>query len=165
MQKPSFQLEYPLIINTFAEPQLPRGGKGGGLIKLQNAFTQKLSKEVTQILRSPWKTRRGLVIPSKESAPLQGGGVRIDATFVYSDLVQSSLLVDEFQQRTAAKVLKAFIRSCSRIFTRNKGKIGGIDGDRVLGIFQGVDQIDRAVKAAFQINYMVEGVLKDRLDS
>ena len=66
---------------------------------------------VKDILSESWNITEGQGVPKSENVKLAGGAVRLDATVLYADMVQSSYLATEFQQRTAAKVMKAFLKS------------------------------------------------------
>ena len=76
-----------------------------------------LSNEVTQLLKQSWKVRDGQVIPTTDSIALSGGAVKLHATVLYADLAQSSHLATDFQQRTAAKVIKIFLYCMCRLIT------------------------------------------------
>jgi len=122
-----------------------------------------LGTQVGSILRQKWRIRKGLKVPTPESIALSGGGVRFEGTVLYADLAQSSLLATDFQQRTAAKTIKSFLLCCSRIITKNKGKVTSFDGDRVMGIFQGIGQEKRAVSSGLHIHSVVEHIIRPKL--
>lgn len=126
-------------------------------------FSKMLGSEVRAILHQRWRIRKGLKVPTPESVLLSGGGVRFEGTVLYADLAQSSLLATDFQKQTAAKIIKSFLRCCSRIITKNKGKITSFDGDRVMGIFQGNGQENRAVLSGLQIHSALEYIIRPKL--
>ena len=98
-------------------------------------LSDELSKGVKDILTQSWDMRDGETVPTTKNIKLDGGAVRLDATILYADLAQSSYLATEFQQRTAAKVIRAFLFVMSQLITNCDGKITSFDGDRVMGVF------------------------------
>jgi len=94
-----------------------------------------LSREVSRIFSQSWSLRDGRVVPSTDDIALAGGAVKLEATFLYADLAQSSYLATDFQQRTAAKIMKAFLYCMARLISANSGSVVSFDGDRVMGVF------------------------------
>ncbi len=124
-----------------------------------------LNFRVNLILKQKWNIRKGIKVPNVESLALYGGGIKINATIFYADLIQSSILAKEFQQRTASKIIKAFLFCASQIITSNKGKITSFDGDRVMGIFMGNNKECNAIRSAFKLNYAIDEILRPKLNS
>lgn len=122
-----------------------------------------LSDETSKILSQSWDIRDGRTVPESENIALAGGAVRLDATVLYADLAQSSYLATEFQQRTAAKVIRAFLYSMSRIITTFNGSITSFDGDRVMGIFIRDTKNTDAAKCALKMNYAVKKIIKPKI--
>jgi len=115
---------------------------------------------VKNILSESWNIIDGRVVPNTDDVKLAGGAVRLDATVLYADMVQSSYLATEFQQRTAAKVMKAFLKSMTRLITTYGGKVTSFDGDRVMGVFIGDSKNSSAGKCALKMNYAVKEIIK-----
>ena len=97
--------------------------------------------------------------------PVRAGGAGLQATFLYADLRQSTYLSTNYQNRTAAKVIKSFIYSVCRLIKANKGTITSFDGDRVMGVFVGKDKNSRAVQTGLQINWVVTNVVNPKATS
>lgn len=129
------------------------------------ALFDDLISGVGDVLRTSWDLRDGRVVPSSDDVALIGGGVRFDGTVIYADLAQSSKLATEFQQRTAAKVLKAFLFCCAKIITAHEGTVTSFDGDRVMGVFIGDTKNTNATKTALKINYAVQQIIKPRVEA
>jgi adenylate cyclase len=129
------------------------------------ALLDDLSSGVGDTLRTSWDLREGRVVPSSDDVALIGGGVRFDGTVLYADLAQSSRLATEFQQRTAAKVLKAFLLCCTKIITAHGGTVTSFDGDRVMGIFIGDMKNTNAAKTALKINYAVQQIIMPKAEA
>jgi len=121
-----------------------------------------LSRDVSRIFSQSWNIRDGSVVPSTEDIALAGGAVKLDATFLYTDLAQSSYLATDFQQRTAAKVMKAFLYCMARIISANSGNVTSFDGDRVMGVFIGGSKNTNAARCSLQMNYAMGNILKPR---
>jgi class 3 adenylate cyclase len=121
-----------------------------------------LSDEVNKILSLSWDVRDGHVVPSTEIA-LAGGAVKLDATVLYADLAQSSYLATDFHQKTAAKVIRAFLYCMSRLITSHDGVITSFDGDRVMGIFLGDSKNTNAVTCALKMNYVVLKIIQPKI--
>ena len=83
---------------------------------------------------------------------------------LYADIKQSTHCATDFQQRIVVKVMKCFLRCSSLLIARNKGEVTSFDGNRVMGIFIGQDQENRAVRTGFQINTMISDILSPRLN-
>src|SRR4051794_31213124 len=101
------------------------------------ALSDDLKQSVDDILSQGWDIRDGTVVPETKDVALAGGGVNLEATILYSDLAESTRLVTDFDRRTAARVMKAFLACSSRIIRSHGGDIRSFDGDRVMGIFIG----------------------------
>ena len=124
------------------------------------ALTDELNSEVQDILNSSWNIRDARVVPSSSDVALADGGARFDGTVLYSDLAQSSELATDFHARTAAKVLKSFVRCCVRIINDQGGTVTSFDGDRVMGIFVGDRKNSSAAIAALKINQVVSNIIR-----
>lgn len=122
-----------------------------------------LSEETSKILTQSWDIRDGKKVPTSETITLAGGAVRLNATVLYADLAQSSYLATEFQQRTAAKVVRAFLYNMSRIISTFNGTITSFDGDRVMGIFIGKTKNTDAAKCALKMDYTVSKIIKPKV--
>jgi adenylate cyclase len=124
-----------------------------------------LETTVAEIVRQPWSIRDGQVVPQTTDIALKGGGVRLDATILYSDLANSTGLAMNFDKRVAAKVAKAFLSTCSRIIRDHSGEIRSFDGDRVMAAFVGDSKNSSAAKCALKINYCFVNLLKPKFEA
>ena len=80
-------------------------------------------------------------------------GVYLPSTYLYADMADSSGLVAVSPADTVARVMKAYLVVSTRIIRAHNGHIRSFDGDRVMGIFAGMNRSDRAVRAAMQIKW------------
>lgn len=117
------------------------------------------------ILNRRWNIRDGRIVPNTPDVALAGGGVRLDATFLYADLRHSTYLASNYQNRTAAKVIKCFIYCATAIIKLNKGTVTSFDGDRVMGVFVGNEKNSQAAKAGLQINWSVQNVVEPKVSA
>jgi class 3 adenylate cyclase len=126
------------------------------------AYLDDLQARVNTIISLGFFVRQGREVPTVETiADTQG--VKLNATVLYADLSQSSQLANDFQQRTTAKTVRAFLFCMSSLIIRHGGKVTSFDGDRVMGIFLGNDKNVKAVRAALQMNYAVEHIIRPKV--
>jgi class 3 adenylate cyclase len=126
-------------------------------------LSDDLRVEVKDIFRSKWEFRDGLVVPGNEDLKLTNDGVKIDAVVVYSDLADSTEMVDTKTPGFSAEVYKAFLRCACKIITGLDGTVTAFDGDRVMGVFVGGSKNTNAVKAALRINWAVNRIVNPAL--
>jgi adenylate cyclase len=128
------------------------------------ALADDINSDVTGVLNQNWNIRDGQVVPESSQVLLAGGGVKLQATVLYSDLADSTALA-MWDRRVAARVFKAFLASTTRIIRAQNGNIRSFDGDRVMGIFVGASKNSAATKAALRINWMFTHLLKPKFEA
>lgn len=126
--------------------------------------SDKISNDVQTIINTPWNKRNGNKIPETEDVTLASGAIELDATFLYADLANSSKMVKELDRRIAAKILKCFLASTSKLIKQNNGKVVSFDGDRVMGVFYGDSKNSDAAKCALQIKYVVKKIIQPKFE-
>ena len=100
-----------------------------------------------------------------ESQALPGAKAKsIEATYLYTDIMDSSTLVSISPTKTVASVMALFVKVAVRIIRNNQGHIRSFDGDRVMGIFTGPNREHRAVDAALKINSAVRDLLNPAIE-
>jgi adenylate cyclase len=129
------------------------------------ALSDDLKQSVDDILAQSWDIRDGTVVPETKDVALAGGGVNLEATILYSDLAESTRLVTDFDGRTAARVMKAFLACSSRIIRTHGGDIRSFDGDRVMGIFIGDSKNTSAANSALKINWAMTEVIRPKVEA
>jgi len=122
-----------------------------------------ISAEVARILSMSWDIQEGQSVPLTDSIALAGGAKRFEAAVMYADLSQSSKLSTDFSQRTAAKVIRAFLYCMCRLIKEMQGEITSFDGDRVMGIFIGNAKNTNAATCALKMNYVLQRVIQPKL--
>ena len=128
------------------------------------AFTDEIASDVDGVLAQTWSTRDGLVVPEADDVALAGGAVKLQATMLYADLVDSTSLAI-YDRRVAARVFKSFLASTARVIRRRGGYIRSFDGDRIMGVFVGDFKNTSAAKAALNINHVFLKIIKPKLEA
>jgi class 3 adenylate cyclase len=116
---------------------------------------ERLATRVSNTLALQLDIRDGRVVPATEDITLTSEGVQLDGTVLYSDLSRSSAIATDFQHKTAAKIISAFLYCMAALITENGGVVTAFDGDRVMGIFLGDHKNTSATKCALQMNHAV----------
>ncbi|MGP6175365.1 adenylate/guanylate cyclase domain-containing protein [Corynebacterium sp. A21] len=117
------------------------------------------------IMKEPWNITDGTVIPKTEDVVMKNGGRLVEATYVYADLADSSSIAQSLKKEAAAKIIRAFVNSSTRILRNFGGEIRSFDGDRVMAIYIGDDKNWNAVRAAFAINWAVLEIIRPAIKS
>jgi len=128
------------------------------------ALEDDIVSDVNDILSQTWNVRDGVVVPEMSDVALAGGAVRLTATMLYADLVDSTALA-MYDRRVAARVFKSFLASSARIIRARGGYIRSFDGDRIMGVFLGDSKNSSAAKAALNINYVFLKLIKPKLEA
>lgn len=129
------------------------------------ALSDDLKSDVQTIIATRWTLRKGQKFPSTNDVTLAGGAVELDATFLYADLADSSKIAKEFDRRIAAKIMKSFLATTTRVIRHCGGAIVSFDGDRVLGVFVGDYKNSSAAKCALHIKYVVSEIIRKKFES
>lgn len=117
------------------------------------------------VLKEAWSITAGTVVPETDDIALKNGGRRIDATYLYADLAGSSKLAQTVNDEIVAKVIRSYLNAAARILKHQGGAIRSYDGDRVMAIFIGSSKNSSAAIAAFHLNWAVQKVIRDKLDT
>jgi len=126
---------------------------------------EDLSQKVTETLKESWDEREGRIIPNVDGLVLKGGAVKLDATFLYADLAQSSLLATDYHHKTAAKIIKVYLICMCKLIKEHDGEVTSFDGDRVMGVFKGKNKNSKAIICALKMNYVVYNIIRPKLKS
>jgi adenylate cyclase len=128
------------------------------------AFNDDIESEINDILAQPWSIRDGTVVPENDSVVLAGGAVKLEATMLYADLVDSTRIAIH-DRRIAARLFKSFLASSARIIKERGGEVRSFDGDRIMGVFVGSSKNTSAARAALNINYVFLKMIKPKLEA
>jgi len=106
-----------------------------------------------------WNERTGQTVPSTESVAHSNGAVKVEATYLYADLADSTEMQRLYGSDFAARVHRMYLGGASEIIRAAGGTIKSFDGDRVMGIFMGKTMRNDATNAALKINWVVLEVI------
>jgi adenylate cyclase len=127
-------------------------------------FKDDLIKAQKEIVGSDFVVRDGQVVPTSADVGFNQA-VKLAATYLYADMVESSGLVAISPKETVGKVLRLYLDLSVRIIRKNGGHIRSFDGDRVMGIFIGGDRFNAAIKAGMQIRWAVDEIIQPEISS
>lgn len=130
-----------------------------------SSFSDEIETKTQQIIDASWSMRDGVVVPTTDTVALSNGAVRLEATYLFADLGDSSSAAQKLKKTVTAKIIRSYLDSASRIIRHFDGEIRSFDGDRVMGIFVGKSKNTSAVKAGLGINWAVKNVLRPRLNA
>lgn len=128
-------------------------------------INENLTAEIEKILTTSWDVRDGNVVPEPEDVNLKNGAVKITATFLYADLAGSSVLANLCHWTTTAKIIRAYLNTCTRLIRYHRGEIRSFDGDRVMGIFKSKTPNTDAVKCARNIDWVVTNIINPKAEA
>jgi class 3 adenylate cyclase len=128
------------------------------------AIFDDLSSDVSTVINTTWNKRNGNKVPSTTDVALTGGAIELDATYLYSDLANSSNIAKQFDRRIAAKIIKSFHSTTCRLIRHHGGTVISFDGDRVLAVFYGETKNTNAAKCALTITYVVNELIREKFE-
>jgi len=128
------------------------------------SIADDVANDVQLAILDNWDRRDGVVVPDTSSVKFRGGGVDLEAVFLYSDLADSTSMA-MWNQYTTARVCKAFLSSSTRLIRHHGGAVRSFDGDRVMGVFVGSSKNTSAVKCALRINWMFNHLLRPKFEA
>lgn len=127
------------------------------------ALKDDLNSEVNKIFKSAWTERAGQVVPTDESLGLGNDAVKLNATVLYADLADSTVLVDTYNPAFAAEIYKSFLHCAAKIIRANGGAITAYDGDRVMAVYIGDTKNTSAAKTSMQLQWAVNNIVQPAL--
>jgi len=126
-------------------------------------FKDDLVAARDNIVGTNFAIRNGTVVPTTEDVGYNEA-IRLQSTYLYTDMANSSGLVAISPPETVGKVLRLFLDLSVRIIRKHDGAIRSFDGDRVMGIFIGAGRFDRAVKSALQVKWACDQLIQPKLN-
>lgn len=124
---------------------------------------EEVETGINGVLTPEWVIRDGQVVPETEDIALSHGAVRLDATYLYADMADSTGLAQGHKDWAAAKIIRCYLNAATRIIRARGGHIRSFDGDRVMGIFIGDGKDTNAAKAALNLSWAVAHVINPAL--
>jgi len=129
------------------------------------ALKADLQSKVTEILTVEWNIRDGTVVPKTDDVNLKNGAVRLEAAYLYADLADSTTLARDFDKRTAARVVRAYLHVMSKLIREHGGEIRSFDGDRVMGIFVGNSKRSNAANCCVKMNWAFLNIIRPTVEA
>jgi adenylate cyclase len=129
------------------------------------ALKADLQSKVTEILTVEWAIRTGTVVPKTDDVNLSNGAVRLEAAYLYADLADSTTLARDFDKRTAARVVRAYLHVMSKLVRTWGGEIRSFDGDRVMGIFIGDAKRSNAATCCLKMNWAFLNIIRPTVEA
>lgn len=126
---------------------------------------EDLENELADIFATRWEVRDGRVVPEPKDVQLGKDAVKLDATVLYADLVESTALVDGYKAPFAAEIYKSYLHSATKIIKAEGGAITSFDGDRVMAVFIGDRKNTSAARAGLKINHAVLRLINPALNA
>jgi class 3 adenylate cyclase len=124
---------------------------------------EDLEAAAASVLNATWNARDGQVVPETGQVVLANGAVNLDAVLLYADLANSTRLARLASHSVAAKVVRTFLSTVTRLINDAGGKVRSFDGDRVMGVFVGPTKNTDAARCALKINYAVLEILRPKI--
>lgn len=125
---------------------------------------EDIGTSISTIFGTTWADRDGHVVPTTDDVALSNGAVKLDAVLLYADLANSTRLAREFPRSVAAKVVRAYLSSMTRLVKNAGGEVRSFDGDRVMGVFVGDSKNSNAAKCALNMNYVLTQILRPKAE-
>lgn len=124
-----------------------------------------LEADVQKIYSSTWARRNGQKVPEDSDLTAGNDAVDLEATVLYTDLDESTKLVDNFKDEFAAENYKTFLQCATKIIRSEGGHIRSFDGDRVMGVFIGERKNTCAVRCGLKIHYAVKHIIQPKMNA
>lgn len=115
---------------------------------------------ISDDLESTWNLRDGQFVPSTDDVALINRAVKLEAVFLYADLFDSTELAHRFSSSVAAKAVRVYLSSISRLIRYHNVEIRCFDGGRVMGVFLKGSENTHAVKCALKMRYAVDEIIR-----
>jgi class 3 adenylate cyclase len=127
-------------------------------------LAEGLNSEMGKIAHGVWESRGGRMVPVDTSIGMGNDAVKIEATVLYADLADSTILVDSYKPEFAAKIYKMFLHCAAKIIVANGGTITAYDGDRVMAVYFGTAKNSQAVLTSLQLKWAVDSIVQPTLE-
>jgi class 3 adenylate cyclase len=120
---------------------------------------EELQTEVAAIFKARWSERDGYVVPGDDGLKLGNDAVSVDATVLYADMADSTMLVEQQTATFAAEIYKTFLHCAAKIIRDEGGVVTAYDGDRVMAVYMGNSKNTSAVRTALKLHWAVARII------
>jgi class 3 adenylate cyclase len=126
-------------------------------------FGEQLNENVARFLGGDYETFKPQGVPTPEKLPMaESKAARFEAAMLFVDIRQSSAITESFRLQTAAKMIRAYCDGSVRIIHFNQGSVRSFNGDGMLAVFIGDRKANNAVKAAMNLAWFAQEVLRPK---
>jgi class 3 adenylate cyclase len=124
----------------------------------------ELESWVSTVFKTNWELRDGQKVPDDDSRlSLQNEAIQIEGAVLYSDMADSTRLVDTQKPHFAAEIYKTFLYCAAKCIRAEGGVITAYDGDRIMGVFIGDRMCTRASRAALKTRWAEHEIIRPKL--
>ncbi len=124
-----------------------------------------LEKQIDAFFSGQYEIKSGFVVPEITDIHFGKKGREMELAMLFIDIRESTKIVGGFRRTTAARMYKSFLWGVSKIARENNGELRSFNGDGVLVVFSGIKKRTNAVKAALQMKWFCQYVLKPKVDA
>jgi class 3 adenylate cyclase len=128
------------------------------------ATKEEIIRQVDDFFNGDYEITEGRIIPEVADISFGKNGKEIELAMLFIDIRESTKIVDGLRRTTAARMYKAFLWGVAIIARMNDGELRSFNGDGVLVVFMGDTKRTNAAKAALQMSWFAQKVLKPKLD-
>lgn len=126
---------------------------------------EDIIKGVDDFFSGNYVITKGRVIPYVNDIAFGKNGNEIELAMLFIDIRESTKIVDSLRRTTAARMYKSFLWGVAKIARLNYGELRSFNGDGVLVVFIGDNKRTNAAKAALQMSWFAQKILKPKLDA
>jgi len=129
------------------------------------ATKEDIIKGVDDFFSGDYEITEGRVILDVDDIAFGKNGNEIELAMLFIDIRESTKIVDGLRRTTAARMYKSFLWGVAKIARLNNGELRSFNGDGVLVVFIGDNKRTNVAKAALQMSWFAQKVLKPKLDA
>lgn len=129
------------------------------------ATKDEIIEAVDDFFSGDYEITDGRTIPEADDIQLGKNGKEIELAMLFIDIRESTKIVDGLRRITAARMYKSFLWGVAQIAKANSGELRSFNGDGVLMAFIGDFKRTNAVKAAMQMSWFAQKILKPKFDA
>jgi adenylate cyclase len=119
---------------------------------------------VDSFFEGEYEIIEGRTIPNVEDIQLGKHGRELELAMLFIDIRESTKIVDGFRRITSARMYKSFLWGITKIARDNDGELRSFNGDGVLVAFSGEYKCTNATKAALQMSWFCQKILKPKVE-
>jgi adenylate cyclase len=121
-------------------------------------------KEVDVFFDGDYEIVKTKAIPEVSNLKFGKHAKEVELAILFIDIRESTKIMASMKRSTGAKIYKSFLWGISKIAKDNSGEVRSFNGDGVLVVFVGNYKCNSAVRAAMQMKYFCQTVLKPKAD-